>query len=858
MTPIKNKKMKRKFLLLLLLVCGLGSQAQDSVTAIIAPAYDQVSMTHRFWLGDSYRKLYNTPVKMRLVDLSQEHGGLEVVKLGGGMQTQSLRLKDAQGREWVLRSIQKYPERSLPESLRKTIAKDIVQDQISIAHPFGALTVPPFNRALEIPHAAPELVFVGDDERLGEYRALFKNRAYMLEPRMPFEDAKTDNTAKVIRKVLEDNDTQIDQQLTLRARLLDFALGDWDRHEDNWRWDPEKEKGKKIYTPVPRDRDKVYYKTSGVFPLLLSYQWLKAHLQPVSPHIRNVPHWNFNARHFDRFFLNHLNRNQWEKEIKRFQTTLTDSLIEVAMQQMPDTVVKLSAAEIAHNIRSRRDELLQSGLTYYASLARVVDIPLSAETEFIEVDYQKDGSIELDIHNKKKDGTQGRRIFKRQFLPEETEEIRVYGIGGEDDYRLKGSGQSPIKVRLIGGEQSDSFSASKAFSNGKKLYIYDSKDPQSNDFSIVHPVRYRLKNDSAVHAYAYDNFVYDRKGTVVDFNYGVDRGLILGLGYLIENQGFRKSPYAYRHAFMASYLTGRESFIFDYQGMFKKLVGVHDFSIHLRSLGPRNQNNFFGYGNESVFDRSNDREISYYRNRYDLATLDLLLEKQLSPSVRLVYGSSSELYHSAERANEGRFFADYHAQFPAEPIFSTKFFTGVKAGVVLDTRDNKSNPKSGYHIVSQLEWKTEVGTGSRQFARLDQTVSLYKTIFADRLTLANRTGVDAVWGNPYFYQHANIGGENSLRGFNSRRFAGKTAAYNNFEGRLKLFSFASYLLPGTVGALGFYDVGRVWMSGEQSDRWHMGYGGGIYFLPGDLLVLQAAVGFSKEATLPYIRMGLSF
>lgn len=139
------------------------------------------------------------------------------------MQTQSLRMVDPTGREWVLRSIQKFPERSLPESLRKTIAKDIVQDQISIAHPFGALTVPPFNRALDIPHVVPELIYVGDDARLGEYRDIFKNRPYMFEARMPFADEKTDNTEKVIRKLQEDNDIEVDQKLTLRARFR-YAL----------------------------------------------------------------------------------------------------------------------------------------------------------------------------------------------------------------------------------------------------------------------------------------------------------------------------------------------------------------------------------------------------------------------------------------------------------------------------------------------------------------------------------------------------------------------------------------------------------------------------------------------------------
>ena len=60
----------------------------DSITTVIAPEYDRVGLLHRFWLGDSYRKLYNTPVKMRVMDLATERGGVQIVKLDGGMKTQ--------------------------------------------------------------------------------------------------------------------------------------------------------------------------------------------------------------------------------------------------------------------------------------------------------------------------------------------------------------------------------------------------------------------------------------------------------------------------------------------------------------------------------------------------------------------------------------------------------------------------------------------------------------------------------------------------------------------------------------------------------------------------------------------------
>ena len=845
-------------LCLLIVVSESFAQKQDSITTVIASEYDQVGAVHRFWLGDSYRKLYNTPVKMRIMDLSTEKGGLQIVKLGGGMQTQSLRLADSSGVEWVLRSIQKYPERSLPESLRKTIAKDIVQDQIAIAHPFGALTVPTFNRALSIPHSAPELVYVADDPLLGEYRPIFKNRPYMFEARMPFENEKTDNTLKVIDKLLEDNDTKVDQKLTARARLLDFVLGDWDRHEDNWRWDPEKEKGKKTYSPVPRDRDKVYYKTSGVFPVLLSYQWLKANVQPFSPHIRNVAHWNFNARHFDRFFLNHLDRSDWKEQIDTVQKVLTDSLIQQAMLQMPDTIVKLSAEELVTNIRSRRDELDQSADEYYLSLARVVDIPLSAKREFVEIEYQEDGGIRVDVHNKKKDGTEGARIMKRLFLPTETKELRIYGIAGEDEYTIRGRGKSPIKLRLIGGKSHDQFRADEKLLSANKLYVYDNKGDTANTFHNMHGAKFRLKADSTVNAFQYDNFVYDRKGVLVNLSYGVDRGLIFGLGYLIENQGFRKTPYAYRHEFLANYLTGRQSFILEYKGEVKKLFGEQDLKMHVRALGPFNQSNFFGYGNNTIFINDEEHEISFYRNRYDHLNADIFLGYEVFKNMSVFYGSTSELYHSQADQNEERFLNGFNHAFPNEEVFGTKFSTGFALGFDFDTRDNQNNPKAGIRLFSRLDWKAELTGQNRKFGALESSLSLYKTIFNDHLTFANRSGVQAVFGNPYFYQHAQIGGESSLRGFNSQRFTGKTAFYNNLDARLKLASFSSYLLPGTLGLIGFYDVGRVWMSHEQSDSWHMGAGGGFYFMPGDLMVIQATLGASKEAVLPYIRIGLSF
>ena len=87
--------------LLLCLVCSKYIHSQDinqpdSITVSIAPEYDKVGKFHRFIFGEGYRKLWAAPVKLKVFYLSKEKGGMTVLKMGGGLQTKSLRLKTAQ------------------------------------------------------------------------------------------------------------------------------------------------------------------------------------------------------------------------------------------------------------------------------------------------------------------------------------------------------------------------------------------------------------------------------------------------------------------------------------------------------------------------------------------------------------------------------------------------------------------------------------------------------------------------------------------------------------------------------------------------------------------------------------------
>jgi len=832
-------------------------RTKDSITVAISPVYDSVSKTHRFFFGESYRKLWATPVRMRIADLQKEQGGMKILQLGGGMQTKSLRLEDASGREWALRTVQKYPERALPADLRATIAKDILQDQISTSHPFSSVIIPPLADALQIPHSVPEIVYIGDDPGLGQYRKEFGNAVYLLEERYPKGYEKSDNTQKAQRKTEEDNDTRIDQKLVLRARLLDLIVGDWDRHEDNWRWlKMDSDKKEKVYIPVPRDRDKVFYSTSGVLPWVLSHQWLKANLQPYQDKIRAVDQYNYNQQTFDRYFLNGLSEKDWKEEVKYVQEKMTSALLRKAMLRMPANIFAEKGEQTLQVMIARKDNLEESALAYYRFLAITVDIPGSDKKEYFEVRHKKNGNIELTIYHLKKDGEKGRELYHRTFNAKVTHEIRLYGLGGEDVFDVNGDTKSPIRVRLIGGDDKDHFQISKDAQARSNTYIYDRSDEQ-NELPSSTVAKLRLSTDTAVNTYQKTRFIYDQFGPLFHLNYNIDQGIQVGAGLILEKQGFRKYPYASKQEFWVDYSTGRKSFILNYSGDFKKVIGNNDFKINANLLGPNNLSNFFGLGNETAFDQHDPKGISYYRNRYDYLTADFQLYRKLDHWT-IGGGLATEYYTSSRSGNENKFLNDFNQSNPEKLVFDDRVFAGLIADVKYDSRDNIAIPKKGIYWNTQINAEQGLNGENKRYGKVQTEFRYYLNPGNAGFVIANRIGGGTTFGDPEFFQLMQLGGVHSLRGFHTNRFTGKSMAYYDLDLRMKLFDFTSYITPGSLGLIAFNDVGRVWQPGQSSDQWHQGYGGGIYIVPADLILIQAAVGFSKESTMPYISVGFNF
>ena len=127
-------------------------------TVIAGQQYDRDGF-HNFLWGKHYRKEWTTPVRVPVINLDTIHGGLTPTEQGGGRQTKTLRLKDPNGKQYVLRSVDKTYKGALPERFAETFIEDIANDQVSTAHPFAAIAVPIMIEAAGVYHTNPIIVF---------------------------------------------------------------------------------------------------------------------------------------------------------------------------------------------------------------------------------------------------------------------------------------------------------------------------------------------------------------------------------------------------------------------------------------------------------------------------------------------------------------------------------------------------------------------------------------------------------------------------------------------------------------------------------------------------------------------------
>lgn len=337
---------------------------RESTITVRAGARYRAGAIRRFFLGDGYRRLWAQPFRAEVLNLDRFAGGLKPTERGGGNQTRNLHLRGADGREYVFRSVDK-DQRGTLGWLGRNAMGGIRQDQVSALHPAAALIASALQDAAGIPHPAPRLAVLPSHPLLGKHALAFEGLLGMIEeyPRDGFGGASEVSGTDSMLEDLQKNPTHaVDACAYLRARLMDVYLGDWDRHEGQWRWALRETAAGARWTVIARDRDYALADYRGVLP------WMARFVDPkivrFDAEYRDLAGLLVSGRPLDGRFLCALPAAEWDRAAAELRARLTDDAIASALRAAPPEYTRLRGASLEALLRARRDRLPQAARDY--------------------------------------------------------------------------------------------------------------------------------------------------------------------------------------------------------------------------------------------------------------------------------------------------------------------------------------------------------------------------------------------------------------------------------------------------------------------------------------------------------------
>ncbi len=841
----------------------------SKVTPVVTNKVEEKGGWHYFWLGEHYRNIYSKQYEFPVLDLADYRGGMTAIKRGGGNQTNSLRLVDPDGQQFVMRALTKDASRTVPFPFNKMAAADgIVQETFLSSHPFASLAIPKMANAINVYHTNPELYYIPKQPALGVHNDMFGGQVYLVEERAGGnweKEASLGNSKKLIstgdlaEKITHSHKNTVDQAWLLRSRLFDQVIGDWDRHDDQWRWAKIKiNKDSTTYRAIPRDRDQPFSKYDGLL-IQVARQFMPflKQLKVYKPDIKNMKWSSWSPKYVDNSFLNKMDWEDWEREAKFIQVNLTDEIIEEAFKTWPQLAQDLTADEIISIVKQRRNSIVRFAKMHYDLLYKKVDVYGTEKDELFKVDRLDNENTRVRVYHMKKEGN--RLVFDRTFQRSVTKEIDIYGLGEDDVFEVNGKVGKGILVRLIGGLGEDKFvDASKVSGLSKKTKVYDNLE--KNEYQLGS----EAKNKSSNHR---DNNVYDRRHYHYEYTstlplpnlgFNPDDGIFLGFSTLTTTYKFKKAPYAATHSFSGAYSFATNGVDLNYTGDFNQAIGKGNFLLEAMLRTNQSTFSFYGFGNDSQVTVADD-EFTFNRVRQSLAYVHPAFKKTItSLGNGFTIGPVFEATSIEETTNRFITSGESTTSLP-NSIFENQYYGGGKIGLEIISQDNLQFPTKGSQFLANTTWMTDLRDTDRDFTILNSSLALYQNI--DRkanFIFATKVGVQHRTGDFPFFHSAVLGGKSNLRGFRADRFYGKTAFYHNTDLRLRLFGSANKILPFTAGLMGGVDYGRVWLDNENSDTWHVGYGGGVWVAPLGFIVLNFGYFITEEDERFSFRIGFDF
>lgn len=196
----------------------------------------------------------------------------------------------------------------------------------------------------------------------------------------------------------------------------------------------------------------------------------------------------------------------------------------------------------------------------------------------------------------------------------------------------------------------------------------------------------------------------------------------------------------------------------------------------------------------------------------------------------------------------------------AAPLHPGGRVNSLKLGVIDDTRDVRSNPRSGTWTSLNYEQAGALLGGGTEFGKVTVDYRRYFPLGED--VVAVRLMGGTTFGSPPLFESFSVGGANTLRGYEPDRWRGESLLLGNLEYRRAINK--------SLTAVGFVDIGDAYggtfrtvvpgfdiEAGDQNFEPHVGVGAGLRVVT-PIGPIRLDMGFGEEGSQAHFSFGHTF
>ncbi|MGI5820030.1 MAG: BamA/OMP85 family outer membrane protein [Armatimonadota bacterium] len=196
----------------------------------------------------------------------------------------------------------------------------------------------------------------------------------------------------------------------------------------------------------------------------------------------------------------------------------------------------------------------------------------------------------------------------------------------------------------------------------------------------------------------------------------------------------------------------------------------------------------------------------------------------------------------------------------AAPLHPGGRVNSLKFGVIDDTRDVRSNPRSGALASLTFEQAGALLGGGTEFGKITADYRRYFGVGDDVVALRLMAGTS--FGSPPLFESFTVGGANTLRGYEPDRWRGESLLLGNAEYRRRI--------NDSLTAVGFIDIGSAYggtfetvvpgfsiQAADQSFEPHVGVGAGLRVVT-PIGPIRLDMGFGEEGSQAHFSFGHTF